>query len=224
MNQKPGEILNFNIDELFEDDPVTGTPPVNEDNNKVELTAAMSKRINEVRAKTEAEVRDNIAKDLGFDSYDEMQKAKDKKFITEAGFNPEDVEKIIEPMLEKRLANDPRMQKLQQYEEQEKKAYINSQLAEIEKLTGLKVTETDLPKETLDLWGKGVDLANAYIATNPTKIISNTYKGSTAHLASSSGAGQPKSRGLTADEKALYKSINPSISEEELNKKTIEVK
>ena len=79
MNQKPGEMLNLNIDELFEDDPVTGTPPVNEDNNKVELTAAMSKRINEVRAKTEAEVRDNIAKDLGFDSYDEMQKAKDKK-------------------------------------------------------------------------------------------------------------------------------------------------
>ena len=67
----------------------------------------------------------------------------------------------------------------------------------MKKLTGLKVTETDLPKETLDLWGKGVDLANAYIATNPTKIISNTYKGSTAHLASSSGAGQPKSRGLT---------------------------
>ena len=37
MNQKPlGEMLNLNIDELFEDDPVTGTPPikVNEDNNK----------------------------------------------------------------------------------------------------------------------------------------------------------------------------------------------
>ena len=62
------------------------------------------------------------------------KRLKTKKFITEAGFNPEDVEKIIEPMLEKRLANDPRMQKLQQYEEQEKKAYINSQLAEIEKI------------------------------------------------------------------------------------------
>ena len=53
----------------------------------------MSKRINEVRAKT-AVVRDNIAKDLGFDKVMmKCKKAKDKKFITEAGFNPEDVEK-----------------------------------------------------------------------------------------------------------------------------------
>lgn len=222
MVVKDGEILDIKIDDLFADDP-EGTPPVPEE-TKVELTAAMTKRINEVRAKTEATVRDSLAKELGFDSYEAMQKAKTKKEITEAGYNPDDLEKLIEPMVEKRLASDPRMQKLQQLEEQEKKAYITSQLSEIEKLTGLKVTEADLSKETLDLWGKGVDLSQAYIATNPTKVIGAAGKGSTAHLASGSGAGQPKSRSLTQAEKEFYKSINPYATDEELSKKTIEVK
>jgi len=221
---KTGDILEVNLDELFQDDPVAGTPPAVTEEEKLKLTQAMSKRINEVKAKTEAEVRDNLAKELGFTNYDEFQKAKDKKIITEAGYNPEDLEKIIEPLLEKRLQSDPRMQKLQYIEEQEKKTYIATQLAEIEKLTGLKVTEADLSKETLDLYAKGVPLSNAYIATNSTKIMSASTIGSTTHLASGSGAGKPKLRTLTQAEKDLYKSINPYATDEELNKKTLEVK
>ena len=218
-----GANLELTLDELFQDDPESGTPPLVNDTQKLELTAAMTKRINEVKAKTEATVRDEVAKNFGFESYDAMQKAKDKKLITEAGYDPEDLEKIIEPLLEKRLANDPRMQKLQLIEKQEQTASINSQLSEIEKLTGLKVKETDLSQETLDLMKKGVPLAQAYIATNSLKIL-GANKGTTDHMASGAGAGQIKMRGMTQDEKAFYKSINPHITDEALNKKTIEVK
>lgn len=223
MEIKDGAIVELNLDELFQDDDDKASTPLADDKTKLELTAAMTKRINEVRAKTEQEVRDKLAKELGYESYVDFEKAKDKKVITEAGFDPDEIEKVIEPLLEKRLASDPRMQKLQQVEEQEKKTYINTQLAEIEKLTGLKVTEADLPKETLELWNKGVELSQAYIATNSIKIL-GSQKGSTTHLASGTGAGPIKSRGYSAEEKAFYKSINPNITDEELNKKTIEVK
>jgi hypothetical protein len=224
MAKTNGETLDLNIDDLFDDngdDPEAGTPPAKE--QPLELTAAMTKRINEVRAKTEATVRDNIAKDLGFDTYEEMEKAKDKKAILEAGYDPDDLEAIIEPLVEKRLASDPRMLKLQEIEAQEKETYIDTQLSEVERLTGLKVTKDDLPKETLDLWSKGVDLAQAYIATNAAKIVSSNTKGSTAHLQSGSGTSKIKRRGLSEQEKELYRAINADITEEELNKKTVEV-
>lgn len=221
-----GVELDLSLDDLFKDDEdlATGTLPVKTEEQKAEMTANVTKRINEVKTKTEAAVRESIAKELGFDSYELMQAAKDKRIITEAGYDPEDIEALIGPMLEKRLAADPRMQKLQHAEEQEKKNYISSQLLEIEKLTGLKLTEADLPKETIELWGKGVDLAPAYFATNSAKLIAANSKGSTAHLASSTGIGGTKLRGFSQSEKDLYKSINPSVTDEELNKKTLEVK
>lgn len=217
-----GAKLELDLDDLFKDDQEASPPLAKE--KELELTAAMSKRINEVRAKTEAEVRDKIAKELGFETYDAMQKAKHKKEIADAGYDPDDLEKVIEPLLEKRLASDPRMLKLQQIEEQEKKTYISNQLAEIEKVTGLKLTEADLSPETVELWQKGVELSKAYIATNSAKILAANTKGSTAHLSSGTGTGGTKLRGLTQAEKDLYRAINPYATEEELNKKTLEVK
>ena len=69
---------------LFKDDEdlATGTLPVKTEEQKAEMTANVTKRINEVKTKTEAAVRESIAKELGFDSYELMQAAKDKKLIT----------------------------------------------------------------------------------------------------------------------------------------------
>ena len=97
----PGEDLVINLDDLFKDDQTTGTPPVVDETKKLELTAAMSKRINEVKAKTEQETRDKIAKDLGFESFEAMSKAKTKQDITEAGLDPEQVEKNYRAFIRK---------------------------------------------------------------------------------------------------------------------------
>ncbi len=216
MDKTKGEIIDIDIDALFDDE--AGTPPV----DKNEMTERMTKRINQVKLKTETEVKNNIAKDLGYDSYEAMQNDKDKRKIIEAGYNPEDIEQIINPLVEKRIASDPRIAKLQEYEQRDKQHYINNQLKEIEKLTGLKVSEKDLPKETLDLWNKGVDLSKAYLATNPDKLKINVVKGTTTHLATGTGNGKVNRRSLSQSEKDLYRSINSDISEEELNKLTIE--
>lgn len=222
---KDDKIVDLDIDDLFKD-PVgdSSTPQLTPE----QMTKAMTDRINEVKSKTEKETMEKIAKDLGFNSYEELQKAKENEIIETHGYDPKDIEAVIEPLLAKRLADDPRLQKLAEYEARERDAYIQSQLAEINKATGQKLKIEDLSKETLDLWGKGLELEQAYYATQGktimNRVVSHLQQGTLTHLAPGAGAGNVKTRTLTAEEKALWRSINPDITEEELSKKTTQIK
>jgi len=220
----------INIDELF-NDSTSGTPPLNEQ-DKASMTAAMTKRINEVREKAEKEVRakveqemqEKMAKELGFATYEEMQKASETNLIKGAGLNPDDVEKIIEPIIAKRLAADPRLQELQTLKAKEQDNYITNELAKLEQMTGIKLTRENISKEALDLWqNKGVDLSRAIIASNPTDMLIAS-KGSTNHLAPNPSKSPGKMRALTPEERSMYKYFNPDLTETELNQKTVEVK
>lgn len=222
---KDDKIVDLDIDDLFKDTVEdSSTPQLAPE----QMTKAMTDRINEVKSKTERETMEKIAKDLGFNSYEELQKAKENELIENHGYNPQDIEAVIEPLLAKRLADDPRLQKLAEYEARERDAYIQSQLAEINKVTGQQLKMDDLPKETLELWGKGLDLEQAYYATQGktimNKVVSHLQQGSLNHLAPGAGAGNIKTRALTAEEKALWRSIDPSITDEELSKKTTQIK
>lgn len=226
---KPGE-GEITIDELFTDPAVT--PPANENdpNNPTEpdLTQAMINRINQVKSKTEKEVQERIAKELGFENYAAIQKAIEEDLIKKHGYNPEDIDKVLEPLLQKRLADDPRLQKLEALEARERESYIAVQLKEINTVTGQNITQADLSQETLDLWAKGVDLSKAYYAVQGneiiTKNISQLQNGDLTHLAPANSGTKVKVRGLTNAEKDIYRSIIPGITEEELNKKTTPIK
>lgn len=215
--------LNLDIDDLFKEDDGS-QPSDNANPNGATMTQNMTKRINEVRAKTEKETKEALAKELGYDSYEAMKKAKEAEIIKGAGYNAEDLSKVIDPILEERLKNDPRLARLQEYENREREAYIETQLKAINETTGQNLKKSDLPKETLDLWAKGLDLEQAYYATHGKQIVAKAATGSLTHMASTPGQGKVKTRPLTAEEKALYRSINPSITEEELSKKTTEIK
>lgn len=219
--------LELDIDELFEDPDAT---PASDDSSKLQpkdMTQAMTKRINEVKAKTEREVQDKVAKELGYENYAEMKKVKEDDLIRKHGFNPEDINEILEPLLKERLADDPRLKRLEALEARDRENYIAAQLASINETTGQKLKVTDLPQETLDLWAKGIELEQAYYATHGKTIITQgvnkDHNGSLGHLANPAGGGQVKLRRLTAEEKELYRSINPHITEEELSKKTTPV-
>lgn len=228
------EILDIEIDDLFkipdetpssEDDP--NLKPKTPEEKKAEFTQAVTKRINEVKTKTEKETLEKVAKDLGFESYAAMEKSKQDEIIKKQGYNPEDLEKVIEPLVQKRLADDPRLKELETFKAHERDQYVQSQLKAINEATGQTLTVKDLPKETLDLWAKGVDLEQAYYATQGKQLITKAKNqvnnGSLDHLALGSGAQQPKMRRLTESEKDMYRAIAPHLTEEELNKKTIEV-
>lgn len=229
MNEnKDGEnILELSIDDLFKDEDVTPASEEEKEAKKLELTQGMTKRINEVRAKTEKETKDNLAKELGFESYEAMKKAKEDELISKKGYNPKDIKEVLDPLVEKRLADDPRFKELEAFKARERDAYIQAQLTAINEATGQQLKIADLPQATLDLWAKGLNLEEAYYATHGkqiiTKVKSEVSNGSLSHLATGGGAGQPKLRRLTEEEKAMYRAIAPHMTEEELNKKTTPV-
>lgn len=232
MQEQSVKDLDMDIDDLFKDPENSQTQEAStEDGEKTpqkeQMTETVTKRINEVRAKTEKDTADKIAKELGYESYEAMQQANRDKLIKDNGLNPEDVNKIIDPIIEQKIAADPRMKKLAEYEEREKTKYINDQLAAINQTTGQKLKLEDLSPEVLDLWSKGIDLEKAYYAVNGKQILtgktSKAEGGSMDHLAPTPGAKQGKVRLLTEEEKAMWRSIMPDITEEELAKKTIDV-
>ena len=237
--QEIDDELDISIDDLFNNDEDSQTS--DEQSNESEessdnssnsedddMTDRVRHRINDVRRKTERDTQERIAKDLGYESYSEMLKAKESNLIREHGYDEDDINELLTPLLEARLAADPRFKKLEEIEQREQQNYITEQLKAINKLSGNKFKSVeDLPEATRNLWAKGVELEDAYIATAGkellTKNAANVQKGSLSHLAPTSSNGGTKKRGLTEYEKQMYRSIMPDITEEELNSKTIDI-
>lgn len=224
--------IDINIDDLFkddtaEDDEVEETVDTTNESTSDITTKAVSERINSVKKKTEAETRDNVAKELGYESYAAMQKANEQKMFKDAGLDEAEASKLVEELLEKRLANDPRMKKLEEFEAKERNNYVDSQLKKVNAIAGTSFTSIDeVPADVLKVWEKTGDLKQAYLAVKGEELIlknqSNLSRGSTTHLANPSNGGvSSNTRPLTEEEKAIYRSVMPDITEEELNKKTM---
>jgi hypothetical protein len=155
-------------------------------------------------------------------------KATERKIVEDQGYDPDEINKLLEPLIEKRLTNDPRFKKLEEIESREKDAYLSQQLAAINKISDVKYKSVnDLPDETLNLFAKGVDLKQAFYATQGEGLFNRAAQkannGSLNHLAPLPNGNGVKTRGLNAEEKAMYRMIIPGITEEELSKKTIEI-
>lgn len=224
------------LEALFEED-VEQTPPAAEDNTEpdqsenkdVSQTKAFAKRLAEEKAKVVNEERENIAKSLGYTSFEELQKTREKKLYEEKGLDPEEVSPIVDELVKQRLDNDPRMKELERFRAKEIEDFGKKELAEITKLTGGEITRLDqLPSDVIDLWKKKGSLKAAYLELKGEELIlkvrSEQSKGSTAHLNQLSGNKAPSTekRPLTAEEKRLWKLFNPSMTDEELNKKLVD--
>lgn len=238
----PSELFGVNDDSLkelealFEED-VAQTPPTAEGNTEpdqsetkdVSQTKAFAKRLAEEKAKVVNEERENIAKSLGYSSFDELQKSREKKLYEEKGLDPEEVSPIVDELVKQRLDNDPRMKELERFRAKEVEEFGKKELAEITKLTGGEITRLDqLSPDVIDLWKKKGSLKAAYLELKGEELIlkarSEQSKGSTAHLNQLSGNKAPNTekRPLTAEEKRLWKLFNPQMTDEELNKKLVD--
>ena len=236
-NNNNKNTIDINIDDLFKDEQVveidesiTDTKNTETDDKKL-TTEAVSKRINEVRHKTETETQNKIAKELGYQDYADLQKATEKKILKDAGLDEEDISAVVEKLVEQRLANDARFKKLEEFENREKQNFVTSQLKEINAFASTNYTSIEeLPKDTLDLWEKTGNLKQAYLATQGEALLSkaknsnnsSNMNGSTKHMYEKGGNGTgSKTRHLTAEEIAIWKSVMPDITDEELSKKTV---
>lgn len=200
------------------------TKPVGKPN--VDNTKAFAARLKEETTK----VREQVAKEAGYNSYAEMVKAKEAKLLADKGLNPEDVSPVIEELVKTRLDQDPRMKELEEFRKQKVQEFAKRELAEITKLTNGEITTLEqLPKEVVELWKTTGSLKSSFLQIKGEELIlkaaAATSKGSTEHLANPGGTNPPstKMRPLSEEEKRNYKFFNPNITDEELNKKRYSV-
>lgn len=236
MEVNDNETLNFDIDDLFKD-PEEEKPqePKSDDANKdnkneaSDITKGVSKRINEVRAATEKETRDAVAKEAGYENYEALQKAKEKQILKDAGLNDEDIEPVVQKLLNKRLAEDPRMKKLEEFEAREKANFVKEQLKEINKFAGTGYKDvSELPQEVISMWEKTGNLKQAYLAIQGENLIGKNIagkqNGTLSHLANPGSVGtSAKERPLTEAEKDMWRMVIPDITDDELSKKTMPI-
>lgn len=236
MEVNEQQTLDLNIDDLFKDleDEKPQDQPKEEtaaDKNKDganEMTKSVSKRINEVKAATEKETRDAMAKELGFKNYEDFAKAKEKEMLKNAGVDDEELAPVIQKLVDQRFAEDPRFKRLEEIEANEKARFVKEQLKEINKFAGTTYKDVDeLPKDVLGMWEKTGNLKQAYLAIQGETLINRNVaskqNGSLAHLANPGEVGTGNNvRLLTDKEKAIYQMVDPDGKYlNELDKKTI---
>lgn len=249
-NNGANEFTVEELEKLFADEFEQETPPANEttdtqDTSDTETSAdtsegtksdtsdttkAFAKRLKESTDKARREEREAIAKSLGYESYDDMQKKQEKKLYEDKGLDPEDVSPIVEQIVKQRLENDPRMLELSKLRDQQLQEFGKRELAEITQLTGGEITSlAQLPKEVIDLWKTKGSLKKAYLEVEGEKLISKIRseqsKGSTSHMQNPGGSTPPtaKQRHLTAEERAMWKQFHPHMTDEDLNKKMVNI-
>lgn len=244
INKGANEFTIEELEALFNSEDQTTTPASNENHtdaqdgnndaetnksNNVENTKAFATRLKESTDKARREERESIAKSLGYNSYDEMVKARERQTYESKGLDPDEISPIVDELVKQKLESDPRMQELASYRQREIAEFGKKELAEIKELTGGKITNfNQLSKDVLEEWQKNGSLVDAYLKLEGKKLIteirSEQSRGSAEHLGNPNG-GSPTNtnqRPLTAKEKEIWKYFNPGISDDELNKKTVE--
>lgn len=236
------------LEELFNGDTQQETPPAEEttepqtevqtgkdegakapETSNVEQTKAFAKRLRESTEKAVKEEREAIAKNFGYESYEAMMQERQQQLIKDKGLDPEDVSPIVEELVKQRINDDPRMKELESYRKQNIAQYAKSELKQISDLTGGQITRLDqLPKSVIDTWRQKGSLLTAYMEHEGVNLVnrirSEQSKGTTNHMATPGANTPPPSnkRPLTDEEKQMWKLFNPNVTDEELNKKTVE--
>lgn len=237
----PGEDFDLGIDDLFKDPEDQGS---SDDTSKkpeddANLNESVRKRINEVREQAAREIEkarqealDTAAKEDGYENYEAKKKALEKQEIEKAGFKDTDFEAMFNKMYERRAADDPRLKRLEYFEQKEREANMKAWLGEINSKTGQNFVSPDqLPPDVIELHSKGVPLDKAYIALHGVDIIQKSAdklaNGTTTHLQSGSTNSQQRVRSVTKEEAATYEAILSmggfEVSQDDLAKLTLEI-
>lgn len=196
-------------------------------------TQAFAHRLKEATTKARREERDNMAKELGYESYDDLVKSREKSLLEQKGLDPDEVAPVVEEIVQKRLAEDPRLKELEELKEKKAMEWAKHELAELKTLTNGRISKLeDVPKDVVELWKQKGSLKAAYLELKGEELIREMQKGvasvqskaSTSHMQSPHGAPPPMGEGnrrpFTQKEKDIYRLFNPDVTDEELSKMT----
>ena len=139
---------------------------------------AYAERLKKDRAKLIQEERDKIAKDMGYETYEEFQKANLRRELENDGYNFDD----MEPIIKKVIKLDPEYQKLREKVEEatrlEAERWVSSQLRDFNTKYGTKyknVEDVSLNDTARALWEKSdITLEQAILITSPDMLTKRT--------------------------------------------------
>lgn len=227
------DVNDIDLDSLFADDSQQEPSPVEEEtapaaDSNIDNTKAFAKRLRESTEKARTEERESIAKAMGYGSYEELIKSRERKVIEDKGLDPDDVAPIVEQLVKERIDKDPRMQELEELRQMRVQEFGKKELAEVTKLSGGEITSLNqLSPEVISAWKQKGSLKAAYLEVEGEKrimrMMSDQSRGTTTHLTANGGSASVPTgeRNLTADEKKMYKFFNPSMTDDQLNKITV---
>lgn len=212
------------LQKLLDEDPGTSSPSSNEvategettpQPQQVDQTKAFAKRLAEEKEKIRREERDAIAKQAGYNSYDDLVRHKENKEVEEAGLDPDAFQGVFDKLYEERVKSDPRMRELEEYRNAKAKEWANSQLQEITDLTGGKITKLDqIEQAVFDAVRPGGSLVDAYMSLHGREVVQQLRsskkleqsEGSTQHLNDHSlNPVSATFRNLTPEESSMYR-------------------
>lgn len=194
----------------------TPTSPV----EQVDQTKAFAKRLKEETTKAKLEAKEEIAKSFGYDSWDDYYNSQTNSKLLDKGLDPDSVR----PVLEDLIKNDPQYIEAMKYkaekEELEKEIFASNSIKALNEEMGTNFKNVqELGSQVIDLWNKGIPLAQAYAAYNYDKIRQNAIKKSNSedngksHLKTLTGGNdKTQTRELTTEELSVFKSFG--VSEE----------
>lgn len=206
------------------------TPPVVVDTEET-ITKVVAKRLREETEKVRTSERENLAKQLGFETYDAFLADRQAKMLKDKGLDPDEVAPVVDKIVQEKLAALPELKELEELRQKKVEEWALKELVELKTLTGGKLSKMeDVPADVLELWKKKGSLKSAYLELHGEKLIKEMQngiaggqsKGSTDHLKSPQGTpgaiGENKGRAYTDEEKRIYKIFNPNVTDEQLNK------
>ena len=226
------------IAELIKDDQ--DSSPEKQEQKSAEVTQDSKKSDEEKKSDAKAfsirlnEEREKIAKEAGYESYEDMRKQREKKKLEDKGLDPDVASPVLEDLVKQRLEQDPRIKEYEvlkkKEQEREFKEWCDKEVKQLSTLTDGKIKSlSDVPQDVVKLSETTGSLKSAYLQLHGEELIaqiklkqtSQESKGTTDHLAqikdgvSASG----KTRPFTPEERRAYKMIMRNITDEELDKK-----
>lgn len=180
----------------------------------VDQTKAFAARLKEEKAKARDEVREEIARSFGYESWNEYSKAQEDNKMLDRGLDPESVR----PVLQDLIKNDPTYIEAMKYKEEkealEKEMFATNSIRELNAQFGTNYKSVDeLDEQTIIDWNKGTPLAKAFAANNYSKLIDMAVKNANAvkdngksHMKTVTGSNtQQATREISKDELSVAK-------------------
>lgn len=212
--------LMDDLNDLLSDEPKTPASPTEDP------TKQYSERLKKDREKIRSEERENLAKQLGYDSYEKLRDAHVENSLLDKGLDPD----TVKPLLKDLMKNDPEYLEAMRFkaekEELEKNMWATDQIKKLNDKFGLSLQSvSDLDEDTVKLWNNGVNLEKAYAVNHYEEIEKSKLRkrkeqdSGKNHLKSVEGNGAETDEIVVTDDiYRQFKAFNPDVTRDEVKK------